>query len=108
MEAGTSRKRVVEHDQDNTAGLAKRIFYLEWYDTEGTLCHGSGFFLTPTIALTAYHNLPPEVLGRHGREASEHPIRAKLGADDIDLYWILPEDKDRHWQDLYQLALLET
>jgi len=108
MQAGTKRQRTIANEEETIARLQDRTFYLEWFDEEGTPCHGSGFFITPTTALTAYHNLPPEVLAIEGAEASEQPIRAKLGGRDITLYWAVPGENDRQWQERYQIAVLEA
>lgn len=83
--------------------LQDQIFYLEWIDVAGLVRHGTGFFISPNLALTAYHNLPEEVL----REPAT-PLEATYRGSKIKLFWKLAAEQDRIWQSKRDLAVLES
>lgn len=83
--------------------LADQIFYLEWFDDDGLDHHGTGFFISPTIALTAFHNLPDAVVKG---DPEVTPIIAQHNGREIELWWKLPTENV--WQEKRELAVLES
>lgn len=86
--------------------LKKIVFRLEWDDLYGRgdgKRYGTGFFITPEgVALTAFHNLPDEVLRN-----PELAIRGNFGGEEVEFFWVLPAEEDRKWQQAHDLAVIE-
>ena len=77
------------------SALKNQVFFLEWSDGPGpnSRKRGTGFFISPTIALTAYHNTV--------REDPDSTIEGQYGDSRITFRRVLAEPE-------YELAVLEV
>jgi hypothetical protein len=84
--------------------LREVVFSLTWYDEKGKEAHGTGFFISADgLAVTAYHNLSPEV-----RNCPEGTQGGKFKGNDIAFHWALPGEADRSWQEKHEIAILQA
>jgi hypothetical protein len=93
-----------EEAQKIRARLAAIVFSLTWHDRDGVRSHGTGFFISAEgTALTAFHNLSPEVLD------DPNEVQAgRFGDTDVAFRWVLRGDGDREWQKNHDIAILQT
>jgi len=82
--------------------LGPQVFLVLTYDLNNQPCHGTGFFVSPEYAFTAYHNLSPSV-----RDDPSVLIDALHEGQAIEFEWALPDKHDRDWQELYDIAVLK-
>ena len=91
------RREVEEH-------LKKVVIHLTWYDVNSRLQHGTAFFVTGDgVALTAFHNIEQTLaVNPSGR------VDGTWQGQALRFKWRLPEDKDREWQQLHDIAVLQA
>ncbi len=94
----------IEEAEGIESRLADIVFSLEWCDEKGKLCHGTGFFISADgTALTAFHNLSPDV--RSGPD----PIQTgKFQGAEVVFRWVVAGEQDRAWQEKRDIAILRA
>jgi hypothetical protein len=87
--------------QDRLQGV---VFRLEWRDPHQPVWHyGTGFFISESgLALTAFHNLPTDVLAD-----PEKPFIGHFNGQPCDFYWRPPAERDGGWQRELDVAVLQ-
>lgn len=84
--------------------LAAVVFSLLWYDERGIEATGTGFFIARDgTALTAFHNLSPELLND-----PNETLTGRFGETTVEFRWIAQGDQDREWQRHNDLAILRA
>ncbi len=93
-----------EEAADIESRLAEVVFSLIWHDEKGNLCNGTGFFIgADGIALTAFHNLSPELK----RDPSDCQPGLFRGTE-IAFHWVAQGEKGRAWQEKHDIAILRA
>ncbi len=93
-----------EEAVDIESRLAEVVFSLTWHDEKGNVCNGTGFFISAEgLALTAFHNLSPELK----QDPSGCQAALFRGAE-IAIHWVAGGEKDRAWQEKHDVAILQA
>jgi hypothetical protein len=84
--------------------LRKVAIHLTWYDLNSRLQHGTAFFVTGEgVALTAFHNIEQTIaVNPSGR------LDGTWQGQSLQFRWKLPEENQRHWQQKYDIAVLQA